>query len=119
VSDTGRVRQRIEVDPIPVRYCVEGNEGTGTLRDVSRNGLFVQASELPNAGSAVTLQFRSPLGVLVDARGQVHWNTDDALDANVAGGFGVRLWEPPREYREFFNWVLGREKDKGDDTPAL
>jgi hypothetical protein len=88
--------------------------------DVSRAGLFVQAEELPSPGSAVTLQFRSPAGALVDLRGQVHWNTESLADPDVPSGFGIRLCEPPREYRAFFRWVLSQLKnDEGDASPVL
>jgi hypothetical protein len=114
------VRQRIHVDLITVRYLAEGQEGIGHLRNVSRAGVFIRALELPSEGAAVALQFRTPDGDLVDLRGEVCWTHPGAVDADGTPGFGVRLHEPPREYREFFRWVLRRaELEKGDGAQLL
>jgi hypothetical protein len=120
VGDSARARQRIRVDLIPVRYMAEGREAIGHLKNVSRAGIFVRARELPAPGAAVSLQFRSPSGELVDARGEVCWTTDGLLDGDVPPGFGIRLHEPPRQYWEFLRWVLTQvDEDKGDERQVL
>jgi hypothetical protein len=114
------VRQRIHVDLITVRYLAEGQEGIGHLRNVSRAGVFIRAVELPPEGAAVALQFRTPDGALVDLRGEVCWTSRDGVDGEGGIGFGVRLHEPPQEYRAFFRWVLLRaEQEKGDGAQLL
>jgi hypothetical protein len=120
VSRSGRERPRVLIDRIPVRYLAEGREAIGHLKNVSKAGVFIRGQDLPSPGSPVALQFRSPSGILVDLRGQVRWNTEGLLNTDVPSGFGVRVYEPPREYRDFFQWVLGEaEKHKGDDTPVV
>jgi hypothetical protein len=122
VSGSGRVRQRVRVDRIPVRYLAQGFEATGHLENVSRAGLFVRAEELPAPETMVVLQFRPPTGALVEARGEVRWNTEGLRKPEMAPGFGVQLHQPSREYLEFFRWALGQaEEEKGDDedAPAL
>jgi hypothetical protein len=120
VSSSARVRQRLGVELITVRYLAEGQEGIGHLVNVSRAGLFVRTVELPAEGSAVALQFRTPDGSLVDLRGEVCWTCPAGLAGGRLPGFGVRLHEPPQEYREFFHWVLrGAEQEKRDGAQLL
>jgi hypothetical protein len=97
-----------------VRYVAEGVEAVGLLLDVSRAGLYVEAAEPPRDGAVVAMQFESPDGTLVDLRGAVRWSESPEPRANGAPGFGVRLQEPPRAYREFVSWVLSQEDDKGE-----
>ncbi len=120
VSDSARVRQRIRVTRIPIRYLAEGREAIGHLKNVSRSGLFIRAPELPRPGAVVALQFRSPTGTLVDVRGEVRWTTA-VLDApDVRPGFGVLLHEPARQFIDFFRWVIGQlDPEKGDETQIL
>jgi len=91
----------------------------GQLLNVSRAGLFVQASELPRLGSVVAIQFKSPLGPLVDARGDVRWTTrlpgSTAAESGIEG-FGVAIQEPGREFRDFMTWA--QEQVPDPDKPA-
>jgi hypothetical protein len=120
VSGSGRTRQRIRLEQIPVRYLAEGCEGIGHLRNVSRAGVFIHAEELPPAGTVVALQFRSPSGALVDVRGLVRWGTDGPGELDGSPGFGVMLNEPAREYLEFVRWALEQaEREKGDEPASL
>ncbi len=120
MSDSARVRQRIRVELIPVRYMAEGREAIGHLKNVSRAGVFVRARELPAPGAAVALQFRSPSGELVDARGEVCWTTDGLPDSDVPPGFGIRIHEPPQQYWKFLRWALAQaDEGKRDETQAL
>jgi hypothetical protein len=106
VSTPARARRRIQVARIPVRFMAEGAESIGQLKNVSRAGVFVSASDLPRAGAPVALQFESPGGEAVNLRGEVRWISQGAPDSHVPTGFGVLLREPPREYRAFFLWAL-------------
>lgn len=87
-----------------VRYVAEGQEAVGELVDVSRSGLSIAAAEQPRPGAIAAVQFESPDGKLVDARGQVRWR--DAAE----GAFGVRIHEPPREFRDFVAWALAQSE---------
>ncbi len=105
---------------IPIRYLAEGREASGHLKNVSRAGLFVRAPDLPRPGAVVALQFRSPTGALVDVRGEVRWTTAGLDSLDVRPGFGVLLHEPPRQFVEFYRWVIGQlDPEKGDDTQLL
>jgi hypothetical protein len=120
VSGSGRTRQRIRLEQIPVRYLAEGCEGVGHLKNVSRAGVFIHAEELPPAGAVVALQFRCPSGVLVDVRGLVRWGTESPDELDGSPGFGVMLHEPARDYLEFVRWAVEHaEGEKGDEPASL
>jgi hypothetical protein len=93
----------------------EGAEAVGQLKNVSRAGVFVSASELPRPGAPVALQFESPSGESVNLRGEVRWVSQGAPESRVPTGFGVLLREPPREYRSFFLWALDQVEKAGAD----
>ena len=100
-----------------MRFVAEGSEAVGKLVEVSRSGLQVAAAELPRPGAIIALQFESPGGKLVDVRGVVRWNTQSRPD-DTPESFGVRLHEPPREYREFVAWALAEcDPDEAEDSP--
>ena len=87
-------------------------EALGHLQNVSRAGMFVRTADLPRAGTVVAIQFRSPVGSLVDLRGEVRWTTAEHPARELEPGFGVVLREPPREYREFFLWAIAQGKEE-------
>lgn len=95
----------------------EGCEATGVLKSASRGGLFIAAAALPHAGCAIVVQFDSPVGPLVNVRGEVRWTTRGHERPGAPDGFGVMLHEPPAEYREFFLWAM-EETDKRELDPA-
>ena len=120
MGNSGRARPRLRISDIAVRFVAEGMEGVGRLIDVSRSGVNVRASEPPRPGAIIALQFESASGKLVDVRGEVRWSRDEGDEAQ-AQAFGVRIHEPPREFRDFVNWVLarGEKPDAGADPELL
>ena len=115
------MRRRLSLSSIRVRYVSEAQESVGQLLNVSRAGVFVTTRDLPRLGSVVALQFRSPSGALVDARGHVRWTTRLAPERfHSAGveGFGVALQEPGREFRDFMAWLQERESQEKPDEPG-
>ncbi len=120
MDGTARARPRLPVSGIRVRYVAEGEEAIGDLESVSRVGVFVRAPELPRAGSVIVVQFDPPEGARVDVRGEVRWSTQGVANAATPTGFGVMLHEPPKEFLEFYHWVLARsEKDSSADPPGV
>ena len=102
---SARVRSRLELSDIRVRYVTETAEAVGQLANVSKAGLFVRTREIPSLGAVVAIQFKSPLGALVDARGDVRWTTRLSDSPEASQGFGVALHEPGRAFREFMSWL--------------
>ncbi len=91
-----------------MRFLAQGQESVGTLENVSRAGVRIRSAEVPRPGVLVALTFESPNGGLVDARGEVRWNTRGLASSRTPDGFGVRLHEPPREFRAFFQWACAQ-----------
>ncbi len=117
VEKSERARPRLRIPKISVRYVAEGSEGVGRLVDVSKSGLYIRARDLPRPNAIVAVQFESPVGKLVDARGQVRWNSSE--QGAAPDGFGVKLYEPPIEFREFVTWVLSQSEKWDDDEEAF
>jgi hypothetical protein len=118
VGKCARARPRLAIAQISVRFVAEGVEALGQLHNVSRSGLYVRSVEPPRPGAIVALQFESPVGRLVDLRGEVRWNTRGAARVGRPEGFGVRLHEPPRVYSAFVLWAQS-SCEKPDDDKAL
>lgn len=102
-----------------MRFLADGQESIGTLHNVSRAGVGIRSADVPRPGVIVALSFESPHGALVDARGEVRWNTRGLASTVVPEGFGVRISEPPREFRDFFLWALERGGDSEADSVDL
>jgi hypothetical protein len=115
MSSSSRVRARVAIPEISVRFSADGTESVGQLENLTRTGVFIRTAELPRPGAAVALQFRDSEGEIVDLRGQVRWNTQGLSSGDSASGFGVLLHEPPPEYLRFFDWVFRQARD---DKPA-
>ena len=102
-----------------MRFLAEGQEAVGTLHNVSRAGVGIRSAEVPRPGAIIALSFESPSGALVDARGEVRWNTRGLATGRVPEGFGVRLHEPPKAFREFFLWALEQGGDREAESVDL
>ncbi len=115
-----RARLRLPISRISVRFVAEGFEAVGHLHDVSRSGLYVRATDLPRPGAVIALQFDSPLGKLIDVRGEVRWSSKRSGSDADPDGFGVRLHEPPAPFRDFLSWLLSQcEKSEEDGESEL
>lgn len=116
VDNTGRARTRIGTSQISVRFVSEGNEATGVLRDVSRQGAYIRASQIPRPGAVIAIQFEDTDGKLIEARGEVRWNVSP--NGDQPSGFGVIVHEPSRRFRDFVDWALNQSNEKGEDDDA-
>lgn len=116
MEQTGRARTRVEIAQIAVRFVAEGSESTGILRDVSRQGVYIRAGQIPRPGAVIAVQFEDPEGGLIDARGEVRWNVNPQGDQ--PSGFGVIVYEPSRRFREFVDRALSVSPEKDEDDDA-
>lgn len=119
MNRSARVRKRLELSQIRVRYVSGSSEAVGQLVNVSRAGLFVKARELPRMGATIAIQFKSPLGPLVDSRGDVRWISKMAAVGDGLEGFGVELREPGSEFREFVSWLHEQQSEKEAEAGDL
>jgi len=96
----------------------EGAEGVGSLKNVSRAGLFVRSNDLPRPQATITLQLEVPGdGTAFTLRGEVRWTSDGSGSADPAPGFGVQIYEPTREFADFFRWAV-EQLEKPDPETA-
>ena len=84
------------------------------LRDVSRQGVYIRASQIPRAGAVIAVQFEGGDGRLIDARGQVRWNVSP--QGGKPSGFGVIVHEPSQRFRDFVEWALSQTSEKDEDA---
>jgi hypothetical protein len=118
MEQSGRARPRLPIPRISVRFVAEGVEAVGQLHDVSRQGLYVRSADLPRPGAVIALQFESPLGRLIDVRGEVRWSSRRSGCEAAPDGFGVRLHEPPAPFRDFVAWVIIQCEKSEEDAEA-
>lgn len=116
MEQTGRARTRVGIAQIAVRFVAEGSEATGVLLDVSRQGVYIRASQIPRPGSVIAVQFEDPDRGLIDARGEVRWNVSP--NGDQPSGFGVIVHEPSRRFRAFVDGALSESAEKDEDDDA-
>ena len=85
----------------------EGTYWQGHIKNVSKSGVFVRSTMLPEPGSEVRLKFETLDGLKVDETGRVCWTTAGLPKEEAASGFGALIDSPGREYREFFAELAG------------
>lgn len=82
---------------IPAEFRAGSLRGSGHIRNVGTEGLFVGTASLPAQGDSVHVQFRSPAGDPVKVTGLVWWTTQG--QRSPSQGFGIRLLEETESYR--------------------
>jgi hypothetical protein len=83
--------------------------GTGHLKNVCKDGVFVRSDALPRRGEEVRLIFHDLIGAKVEVHGVVQWTTAELPDPTVARpGFGVRLPRVDDGFLAFFEQLLTR-----------
>ena len=111
---TGRAAPRTQQRAVPrheVEMMVEfeqgDSQGTGVTGNVSREGMFVRASRLPNTGPSLNLTVHLPGGRKLELKGRVVRTAAAFGLARPAGssGFGLRLTAQSDEYEEFLSKV--------------
>jgi Tfp pilus assembly protein PilZ len=85
---------------------VDGTYTQGHIKNLSKNGVFVRGSVLPEPGSQVRLKFETLGGSKIDVAGRVCWTTAGLPKEDAASGFGVLLDDPGEDFREFFAALL-------------
>ncbi len=102
-----RRRLRRVMKRIPAAFESGKLRGKGYIKNISKEGLFVRTSVLPNAGSAVRIVFHDRNGSKVEVRGTVRWTTLQLPPEETAKpGFGVFIEPGNDEFSEFFENIL-------------
>ena len=97
---------------IPCSLSIGGRQHSALVLNVSNGGLFVRTTAVARRGDAVEIDLpleRNPAPV--GLRAQVVWHrvAHSAARLVADGGLGLRLTEPPQEYRAFLGGLAGTE----------
>ncbi len=95
----GRQRKKTQ---LTVRFGESRPEKLGLITDVSARGIYLSTNAVLARGSAVHLQVRVPSGDQLNLQGRVMRTrrVASALIMIATGGMGVRLENPPPNWRE-------------------
>jgi hypothetical protein len=100
---------RRSIKRIPTAFEAGATRGNGHVKNVSKEGIFVRSSTLPDPGTEIRLIFHDRHGSKLEVRGLVRWTTTQLPDGNQAKpGFGVQLTGRPEGYMDFYEQILTR-----------
>jgi hypothetical protein len=92
---------------IPVEFEAGDLRGSGKIRNVGLQGLFVRTSDVPAEGDTIRLSFAAPGESKIQVLGMVWWTTMSAPDrARRPPGFGLRLIEDSEAYDRVVSRLL-------------
>ncbi len=98
------VKQRVQV-----RFETPASSGTGHLKNVSREGLFVATEAPPAPGDPAHVVFQDLADRWIELDGAVSWTRDEsASSATARPGFGMELDAPSDAYLAFFEELTRR-----------
>ena len=95
----GRQRKKTQ---LPTRFGAARPETLGLITDVSARGVYLSTNSVLARGSAVHLQVKVPSGDEFTLQGRVirTRRVASSLVMIATGGMGVRLVDPPPDWRE-------------------
>jgi hypothetical protein len=96
-----RTARRRHAD-MTVEFTSGGLHGTGVVRDVSRRGMFVRASSVPETGPALRLTVHLSDGRKLVLTGRVVRKSRTEPPSTVPRGFGFRLADEWPDYEDLF-----------------
>ncbi len=105
----GKERRKLKrfVRRIPAKFSTASIEGTGHVKNLSKEGLFMRTNCLPQAGEEVQLIILTRDRRKIEVVGVVRWSTAQ-LDNHTPAqpGFGVYIESRSPEFVEFFTDLL-------------
>lgn len=104
----GRDRRRLRRfhKPIPALLAWAGRSAEASVKNLSKEGLFLRCDQLPPAGETVQVVIECPDGDKVEITGIVRWNTDQYPGHSRHPGFGMVITPITDTYLEFFADLL-------------
>lgn len=90
-------------------YVGESAHGSGYVKNVSREGLFLRTDILPQPQESVNVVFYLPEGGKIEVQGLVCWTTEEVSDEpKPRPGFGIRIENSDTPYLSFYEALLAR-----------
>lgn len=112
MADTASHRRRSitrTVKRIPAAYERVPLRGSGHVRNLRKDGLFVEVEVLPVPGDQVHVVFETRDGDKIELSGTVRWTTADRpTEADGKPGFGMQIEDVTQEYLAFLEDLLLR-----------
>ena len=99
-----RIRQKVGAS-----FVAGPSRGKGRLYDVSDEGFYMHSPVLLKRGSHVSVLFRTALGGVSVAEGEVRWNSARVASRMVPSGFGVRVTRADDDFRQLVLAALNTE----------
>ncbi len=95
--------RRVLKQRVQVRFETPSSSGTGRLKNVSREGLFVATEAPPAPGDPALVVFQDLADRSIELYGVVSWTRDESeSSATAPPGFGMKIASPSVTYLEFF-----------------
>ena len=92
---------------IPASFESGDLRGSGYVKNLHQEGLFLRAEPVPPMGATVHVCLEPEDSDKIEVVGIVRWATSDILEASDAPpGFGLELPDPPVVYVDFFERLL-------------
>ncbi|MCP4007455.1 MAG: hypothetical protein GY725_25020 [bacterium] len=110
MSDANSERRKLKraVERIPAAFETASFRGTGYIKNVTKEGLFVRADQLPPPMEPVRVIFHNRDGNKIEVIGSVRWTTDQLQREDTKPGFGMRIETQSPDFLEFFEQILVR-----------
>ncbi len=105
----GRSARRVLKERVQVRFETPSSSGTGRLKNVSREGLFVATEAPPVPGDPAHVVFQDLADRWIELDGTVSWTRGEPeSSATAPPGFGMKIASPSVAYLEFFKELQRR-----------
>ncbi len=110
-ADPLKDRRRLKraVERIPAAFQAGEMRGTGYIKNVTKQGLFVRTDDIPTPLAPVRVIFHNRDGGKIEVVGSVRWTTDQLPpDKRAKGGFGMLIEVLAAEFLDFYEQILVR-----------
>lgn len=105
----GKERRKLKrfVRRIPAKFSSPTMHGTGHVKNLSKQGLFMRTNVLPQPGEEVAVVILTRDRRKIEVIGTVRWTTAQLPNGTPAQpGFGVHIDRASDEFVEFFTDLL-------------
>ena len=91
---------------IPALFLAGHIKGKGLIKNLCKEGIFMQTRRLPAPGAEIRILINPEDGRKIEIEGTVRWTTDQLQDRVATPGFGMLIHPVSADYLEFFQDLL-------------
>ena len=107
-SGKNRRRHRRIAKRLSVLIESGGSYSQGHIKNLSKTGVYVRSTLLPEPGAEIRLKFETITGQKIEVSGRVRWTTAGLPKEDGQSGFGVVFESVGDDYLEFFSELAER-----------